>query len=69
MTKKDDTNGKKAADEAMGIWIAIGAGLGVAFGAIYGNIGLGIAIGAGLGIVIASAEQSRAAKRTKGPKS
>lgn len=64
MTKKDDTNGRKAADDAMGVWIAVGAGLGIVFGSIYANIGLGVVIGAmlglALGIVIASVGQSRA---------
>ena len=69
MTGENDTPGKKAANEALGVWIAIAAGLGVALGAVYGNIGLGVALGAALGIIIGSIEQSRASKRDKGSKS
>ena len=40
--------------EATGIGIALGAGLGVTAGAIFGNITLGIVLGAGLGVVVGS---------------
>ena len=43
----------------MGYWIAIGAGVGLTFGALFGQIGLGIALGAGVGIVIGSVLASR----------
>ncbi len=52
------TDASKKTD-ALGLWIAIGAGVGLAFGAIVGQIGLGIALGAGVGIVIGSVPPSR----------
>jgi hypothetical protein len=39
----------------MGVWIAIGAGIGVALGAAMGNTGVGIALGAGIGLAIGAA--------------
>ncbi len=61
MAESDSTPGsdaKKKAD-ALGLWIAIGAGVGAAFGVIFGQIALGIALGAGFGIVIGSELASR----------
>jgi uncharacterized membrane protein len=52
------TDAKKETD-ALGVWIAIGAGVGLVFGVIFGEIALGIALGAGFGIVIGSAVASR----------
>ncbi len=70
MTGENGTNGKTIADETMGIWIAIGAGMGVALGAIFGNIAIGVAFGAGLGVVIGAIdEESRASKRNAASKS
>jgi len=43
----------------LGLWIALGAGVGTAIGAIFGQIGLGIALGAGFGIVIGPELASR----------
>ena len=48
------TDAKKKTDALVGYWIAIGAGVGLTFGALFGQIGLGIALGAGVGIVIGS---------------
>jgi hypothetical protein len=45
------TDAKKWGD-ALGLWIAVGAGVGLAFGVIFGQIALGVAIGAGLGVVL-----------------
>jgi ABC-type uncharacterized transport system permease subunit len=36
----------------IGIGLVAGAGLGVVFGAVFGNVGLGIPIGAGIGLVL-----------------
>lgn len=69
MTGENGNHGKKIAHETMGIWIAIGVGMGVALGAIYGNIGVGVAFGAALGVVIGAIEESRASKSNAGSKS
>jgi len=39
----------------LGIGIALGAGIGTAFGVVMDNIGMGIAIGAGVGIAMGAA--------------
>ncbi len=49
----------KRKTDALGVWIAIGAGVGIAFGVIFGEIALGIALGAGFGVVIGSAVARR----------
>jgi threonine/homoserine efflux transporter RhtA len=56
--KTPGTEAKKKAD-ALGVWIALGAGVGLALGVIFGQIALGIALGAGAGIVIGSVLASR----------
>ena len=53
------TDAKKKTTDAVGVWIAIGAGVGLTFGVIFGQIALGIALGAGVGIVIGSVLASR----------
>ena len=53
-----DTDAKKKAN-ALGVWIALGAGVGVAFGLIIDQLALGIAFGAGAGVVIGSILASR----------
>ena len=60
--KTPRTDAKKKSD-ALGVWIAIGAGVGIAFGVIFGEIALGIALGTGFGIVIGSAVASRGDRR------
>jgi hypothetical protein len=40
----------------MGMWIAIGAGVGTALGVALGNIGVGIALGAGIGVAIGASQ-------------
>jgi hypothetical protein len=52
------SDAKKKAD-ALGVWIAIGAGVGLTFGVIFGQIAMGIALGAGIGIVIGLVLASR----------
>ena len=56
--KAPDTNAKKKAN-ALGVWIAIGAGVGVAFGLVIDQLALGIAFGVGAGVVIGSILASR----------
>jgi hypothetical protein len=56
--KAPDTNAKNKAN-ALGVWIAIGAGVGVAFGLIIDQLALGIAFGVGAGVVIGSILASR----------
>ncbi len=57
-TSTTETDAKRR-DDTLGLWIAFGAGVGVAFGVIFGQIALGIALGAGVGIVIGSELASR----------
>jgi hypothetical protein len=54
MTKRKTTTGTdgKKWTNALGLWIAVGAGIGLTFGVIFGQIALGMAIGAGLGVVV-----------------
>ena len=56
--KAPDTDAKKKAN-ALGVWIAMGAGVGVAFGLIIDQLALGIAFGVGAGVVIGSILASR----------
>ena len=48
----EDDRSDSGPSGTIAIWMAIGAGLGVAIGAALGNIALGIAIGVGLGTAI-----------------
>jgi hypothetical protein len=57
-TSTTETDAKRRTD-TLGLWIALGAGFGLALGALFGQIGLGIALGAGVGIVIGSALANR----------
>jgi len=36
----------------LGVWLAIGAGLGLIFGTMFNQIGHGIALGAAIGLII-----------------
>jgi hypothetical protein len=56
--KTSQTDARKETD-ALGVWIAIGAGVGIAFGVIFGEIALGAALGAGFGVAIGSVVASR----------
>jgi len=56
--KAPDTDAKNKAN-ALGVCIAIGAGVGVAFGLIIDQLALGIAFGAGAGVVIGTILASR----------
>ena len=61
MAKSTSTTqtGAKRRKDTLGLWIALGAGLGIVLGALFGQIGLGITLGAGAGIVIGSVLASR----------
>jgi len=61
-TSTTETDAKRRND-TLGLWIALGAGFGLALGALFGQIGLGIALGAGVGIVIGSIVASPGAGR------
>jgi hypothetical protein len=49
-----DLQPKKASDQ-IGVWLVIGAGIGVVFGILYDNIPMGITFGAALGLVFGAA--------------
>ena len=57
-TSTTETDAKRRND-TIGLWIALGAGVGIALGVIFGQIALGIALGAGAGIVFGSVLASR----------
>ena len=40
-------------------WMVLGAGIGVALGAVAGNSGVGVALGAGIGLAFGSALDKR----------
>ena len=61
-TSTTETDAQRRND-TLGLWIALGAGFGLALGALFGQIGLGIALGAGVGIVIGSIVASPGAGR------
>lgn len=42
----------------MGFWLAIGVGIGSAFGAAMGNMGLWLALGAGIGATLGVAKEA-----------
>jgi hypothetical protein len=46
----------------LGIWMAIGTGIGVAIGAGMGNVGAGIPIGTGIGLAIGAGLDAKAKK-------
>ena len=45
---------EKISDQ-VGMWLALGAGIGVTFGIIFDNLAIGISIGAALGLVFGAA--------------
>jgi hypothetical protein len=47
-----NSKGKRSRNSKMGLCIALGAGIGAAFGAATGNMGLCTALGVGLGVVL-----------------
>lgn len=51
-----------------GLWIAMGAGVGVAMGAAFGNPGVGVALGAGVGLAFGSAMQASRHKKDQDDK-
>jgi hypothetical protein len=52
--EQKDSQSKKALDQ-IGLWLAIGAGLGTLLGILYHNIPIGITFGAALGLVFGAA--------------
>ena len=46
-----------------GLWIALGAGIGVALGTAFGQPGIGVALGAGVGMAFGSAMQAMRQKK------
>ena len=60
--KTPGTDAKKKAN-ALGVWIAVGAGAGVALGLIIDQLALGIALGVGAGVAIGSILASRGSGR------
>jgi uncharacterized membrane protein len=60
-TKDDATkpkDAKKAPFLELGVLIALGAGVGAAFGVLLGDIAIGIACGAGVGVVAGAVFES-----------
>jgi hypothetical protein len=51
----------------LGIGIALGAGIGTAFGIAIDNLAIGISLGAGLGLVLGSAMGARRVEKSKQP--
>jgi len=64
--KTPGTDAKRRNDR-LGLWIAIGAGAGLTFGVIFGQIAFGIALGAGVAIVFGSVLASRGDGRHGSP--
>ena len=46
-----------------GLWIALGAGVGVALGAAFGQPAIGVALGAGVGLAFGSVMQAMRQKK------
>jgi hypothetical protein len=46
---------KKTSPDQIGVWLVIGAGIGVTFGIIFDNLAMGITMGAALGLVFGAA--------------
>jgi len=61
----DNQNGNKPEKQPfskMGIWVALGAGIGTAIGAGVGNVGVGVALGAGVGTAIGAILDAKSRK-------
>ncbi len=52
--EQKDPQPKKTSDQ-IGLWLVIGAGIGVTFGIIFDNLPIGISIGAALGLIFGAA--------------
>jgi len=52
--EQKDPQPEKTSDQ-IGLWLVIGAGLGVTFGIIFDNLPIGISIGAALGLIFGAA--------------
>ena len=52
-----DNNEKQDRSKAhyIGIGLVFGAGLGVTFGAVFGNVGIGVTFGAAFGMIVGAA--------------
>ncbi len=53
--EKKNPNSENTPPNTVGLWIAIGAGIGISLGIVYDNLPIGIALGAGIGVVIGAA--------------
>lgn len=47
----------------MGLWLALGAGIGTAIGVATNNLAMGVALGAGLGCAIGAITQNSGRKK------
>jgi hypothetical protein len=52
--EQKDPQPEKASDQ-IGLWLAIGAGVGILLGIVFHNIAMGITMGAALGLVFGAA--------------
>ena len=52
--EQKDPQPKKSLDQ-IGVWLAIGAGVGILFGITFNNIAMGITMGAAIGLVFGAA--------------
>ena len=50
---------KRPKGSMIGVWIALGVGIGAALAPVFNNIGIGVALGAGVGVAIGAALESR----------
>lgn len=50
----DNKSKLDAPENKMGVGLALGAGIGTAFGIIFDNLGVGLSLGVGLGIAVGS---------------
>jgi hypothetical protein len=46
---------KKKTSDQIGIWLVIGAGIGVTFGILFDNLSIGISMGSALGLIFGTA--------------
>ena len=46
----DEPEKQSQKGQNFGVWISMGAGIGVVLGSIFDNVGLGICLGAGIGV-------------------
>jgi hypothetical protein len=53
------TEGRATTSTFISVGLALGAGVGSAFGVVFENVGVGVALGAGVGLLIGSVLASR----------